>query len=108
MLSEGKFSDLKQQTQFDGSTIIQSTLVALRAWDKVDYQEKISLSFTNIMQIPRGAFTDFSYRLIFALIREILDANEKWILIETLPFENTNVEHSKVLRPLKTWTVPMD
>jgi hypothetical protein len=44
--------------QFDGSVIIQCTFVALRAWDKIEEQGKMSMSFIKIMQNPRETFTD--------------------------------------------------
>jgi hypothetical protein len=36
LLGEGQFGNLRQQMQFDDFIIMQYTLVALRAWDKVN------------------------------------------------------------------------
>ena len=44
--------------QFDDSIIIQCTLVALRAWDKVGKQGKSQRFFAKIMQSPRENFTN--------------------------------------------------
>ena len=42
--------------QFNESIIIQSTSVALRAWDEVEEQVKWSVLFTKTMQSPREIF----------------------------------------------------
>ena len=70
--------------QFDDSIIMQQTLVALRARDKVEEQGKKSLSFTNIMQSSRETFIDFLHRLMSAINREMSDPDAKWVLIEIL------------------------
>jgi hypothetical protein len=48
--------------QLDASIIIQYTLIALRAWKKVEEQGKKSMSFTKSMQSPRKTFSDFLHR----------------------------------------------
>jgi hypothetical protein len=42
------------------------------------------MSFTKIMQSPRGYFTDFLHRLMSAINREMSDPDAKWVLIEIL------------------------
>jgi hypothetical protein len=62
LLGEGQYADLQYQMQCDDSIIIQCTLVALTAWDKVEEEGKRSMSFTKTMQSPRETFTDFFHR----------------------------------------------
>lgn len=62
LLGEGQYADLRYQMQCDDSIIIQCTLVALTAWDKVEEEGKRSMSFTKTMQSPRETFTDFFHR----------------------------------------------
>lgn len=63
--------------QFDDSIIMQQTLVALRARDKVEEQGKKSLSFTNIMQSSRETFIDFLHRLMSSINNLKLDPDER-------------------------------
>lgn len=58
LLGEGQFADFRQQMQLDDSIVIQCTLVALRAWDKVGKQGKSQRFFAKIMQSPRENFTN--------------------------------------------------
>ena len=79
--------------QFDGSVIIQCTFVALRAWDKIEEQGKMSMSFIKIMQNPRETFTDWLHRLTSTINTAILDPDKKQILFETLAVEYANGEY---------------
>lgn len=83
LLSEGQFADLRQKMLFDDSSIIQCTLVVLRAWDKMEKQRKRSMPFTKIMQCQRETFIDILQRLKSSINRARSDQDTKQVLIES-------------------------
>lgn len=98
----------KTVNKFVDFIIIQYTFVALRVWDKMEKEGKMSLSFTKIVEIPKEMFTDFLHGLSSVLYRVISGPDEKWVYIVILDFENADSDCKTVLSPLKAWSAPMD
>ena len=68
--------------------------MSLRAWDKFKETGEKFRSFIKTVQSSE-AFTDFSYsqRLVSAVNKTISDPQAKWMLIDTLAFENVNTKY---------------
>ena len=59
-------------------------------------------------QGQRESFTDFLYRLINTLQIEVTDPEARQIILESLAFENANLESKKIIGPLRSRSTPMD
>ena len=61
-----------------------------------------------VKQCQREPFTDFLQRLTKAIQLGVTDPEARCVLIEYLTCENANLEHKKILMPLKVRSVPID
>ena len=65
-------------------------------------------SCIRIKQGQREPFTDFLQRLTKAVQLGVTDPEARHVLIESLAFENANLECKKILGPLKVRSAPID
>ena len=57
LLGEDQFANLQRQVQLDDAIVVQSHLVALRAWDKLKEPGNRSVSFPKTIQGQGEAYT---------------------------------------------------
>ena len=81
---------------------------ALNAWDRIQELGKRTESYIRLKQDQREPFTDFIERLTKAIQLGVTDPEARCILIESLTFENANLECKKILGPLKVRSAPID
>lgn len=75
----------------------------------VEEPGKRAVSFTEIMQGPKSAFTIFFLQRLTSAVNKIVsDSEVRQILITFLAFENANSEYKSMIRPLKTRSEPID
>ncbi len=101
ILGEGLFSDPQEQANLDEDTLFLCTTAALRAWDRVQDPGQKTESFITIKQGQREPFSDFLQRLTKAVQIGIPDPDTRRIMIETLAYENANVQCKRIVAPLK-------
>ena len=61
-----------------------------------------------VKQGQREPFSDFLQRLIRAVQIGVNDPEARCIIIESLSYENGNIECKQILGPLKIRSVPID
>ncbi|XP_049981111.1 endogenous retrovirus group K member 5 Gag polyprotein-like [Alexandromys fortis] len=108
ILGEGLFSDPQEQANLDESILSICTTAALRAWDRVQDPGQRMESFVTIKQGQREPFSDFLQRLTKAVQIGIPDPDTRRIMIESLAYENANVECKKILGPLRFRSAPLE
>ncbi|XP_049981722.1 uncharacterized protein [Alexandromys fortis] len=108
ILGEGRFSDPQEQANLDENTLSICTTAALRAWDRVQDPGQRMESFVTIKQGLREPFSDFLQRLTKAVQIGIPDPDARRIMIESLAYENANVECKKILGPLRFRSAPLE
>lgn len=70
---------------------------ALNAWDKIQEPGKRTEPYTEVIQGPKELVSEFVQRLTKAVQLGVPDPDATQVLIESLAFENANLEHKKVL-----------
>ena len=80
----------------------------MNAWGKIGEVGNKIKSFTQVIEGQKYAFTDFLQRLASAVNRMIPDKEGRWIIIESLVFENVNAQWKRVIRPLKTRSATLE
>lgn len=81
---------------------------SLNAWDKIQELRKRTESNTKVIQGPREPFSDFLQRLTKVVERGVADPEVRQVFIESLAFENGNLECKETLGPLKIRSIPVD
>ena len=108
ILGEGPYSDPQEQALYDENILSICATAALRAWDRVQDSGQRVESYIRVKQGQREPFSDFLQRLTKAVQIGIPDPEARNIVIESLAYENANVECKRILGPLKIRSVPLD
>ena len=108
ILGEGPYSDPQEQALYDENILSICATAALRAWDRVQDSGQRVESYVRVKQGQREPFSDFLQRLTKAVQIGIPDPEARNIVIESLAYENANVECKRILGPLKLRSAPLD
>ena len=108
ILGEGLYSDPQEQALYDENILSICATAALRAWDRVQDSGQRVESYVRVKQGQREPFSDFLQRLTKAVQIGIPDPEARNIVIESLAYENANVECKRILGPLKLRSAPLD
>lgn len=71
MLGEGLHAEVQTQVEYDNATLVQCSMAALNAFDKVEETRKGSEPFSKIIKAAKETYTDFLQRLTLAVNRRI-------------------------------------
>lgn len=108
IIGAGEYADPQVQALYDDEVLCLCHQAALNAWNRIQDPTKRVESYTRIRQGQREPFIDFLQRLIKALDIGVTDPESRRILLESLAFENANIECKKIIGPLKSRSAPMD
>ena len=81
---------------------------ALNAWDRTGEVGKKIESLTKVIQGPKETFMDFLQRLTSVINKMTPNSEARQIIIESLAFENANVQCKWAIRPLKVRSAPLE
>ena len=104
----GHYSDPQEQAHYDEHTLSLYSTAALNSWDMIQKPRKITEPYIRAKQGQRELFTDFLQRLTKAVQLGMTDPEARLVLIESLTFENVNLECTKILGLLKVRSSPID
>ena len=104
----GKKLDPQDQALYDEHTLLLWSTAALNAWDRIKKSEKRTKSYVRVKQGQREPFTNFLQRLTKVVQIGVTDPEARQIILESLTFENANLECKKILGPLKIRSAPMN
>ena len=76
--------------------------------DRIREPRKRIESYIRVKQGQREPFTDFLQRLTNIVQLRVTDPEARCVLIESLAFENANLESKKILGPLKIRSASID
>ena len=108
ILGEGLYSDPQEQALYDDNLLSICATAALKAWDRVQDPGQRVESYIMVKQGQREPFSDFLQILTKAVQIGIPDPEARHIVIESLTYENANVECKRILGPLKIRSAPLD
>ena len=81
---------------------------ALNAWDRIQESGNRFESYIRIKLGQREHLSDFLQVLTKAVQIGVSESDARWILTESLAFENTNLESKKIFGSLKIRSAPID
>ena len=108
ILAEGTYADLQVQDLYDKQILSLCQKANLNAWDRIQQLGKWIESYTGVKRGQGEPFINFLQRLTKAVQTGVTDPEARWVLIESLAFENDNIECKKILGLLKFISAPMD
>ena len=102
------YADPQVQALYDDEVLSLCHKAALNAWDRLPEPGRKVESYTRVRQGQGEPYTDFLQRLIKALNTGITDPEARRLILESLAFENANLDCKKIIGPLKSRSAPMD
>ena len=99
ILGEGLYSDPQDQSLYDEYTLSICSTIALNAWDRIQKLRKRVESYIRFKEGQREPFSDFLHRLTKAVQIGVTDPEVRRVPIESLAFENANLECKNILGP---------
>ena len=101
------FTLIIRVSHYDDHILSLCSRAALDAWDRIQKPAE-NESYTRVKQCQREPLRDVLQRLTKAVQIGVTDPEARCVLIESLAFENANLECKKILGPLKVRSAPMD